>query len=112
VLSNLVSNAIKYSPFGGQIKIAAMEKGDEAVVVISDQGMGIAEEEQEIVFQPFRRSESTRHSIPGVGIGLANSLKIVKAHGGRISVKSQVGVGSTFEVSLPRRPYIETELHS
>jgi signal transduction histidine kinase len=101
VLNNLLSNAIKYSPYGGMISVRILKEAQSATMHVSDQGMGIAPEECERIFEPFKRSKSTRDSIPGVGLGLSVSRRLIEAHGGRIRVTSEVGRGSTFTVSLP-----------
>lgn len=103
VLSNLVSNAVKYSPRGGPITLGASVEGSDAVVLVGDHGVGIAQEERDRIFEPFHRAEQTRALLPGVGLGLSVARKIVEAHGGRIQLESQVGRGSTFRVRLPRR---------
>src|SRR5262245_1490953 len=100
VLNNLISNAIKYSPGGGKISLSLAKAGDEALFEVSDEGMGIPREEIPYVFEPFRRSRA-REDIPGVGLGLSVAYRIVRAHGGRIHVESQIGKGTTFHVYLP-----------
>jgi two-component system, OmpR family, sensor histidine kinase MtrB len=108
VLDNLVSNAVKYSPRGGRVTVAAFEEGTDAVVAVSDQGIGIPQDELERIFEPFRRTRDSQALIPGVGIGLSVARKIVEAHGGHIEVESEVGGGSTFRVRLPRQlPFTE-----
>jgi two-component system sensor histidine kinase MtrB len=101
VVTNLVSNAIKYSPFGGRIVLSL--SGEEASLRISvkDQGMGIESGDLNSIFEPFKRSAAVKSAIPGIGLGLSASLKIVTAHGGRIEVASQVGLGSVFTIHLP-----------
>jgi signal transduction histidine kinase len=69
--------------------------------------VGIPADEQESIFEPFRRSSTTRNTIPGVGLGLAVGRRIIEAHGGRIEVRSEPGAGSTFRFRLPR----EAPLH-
>jgi signal transduction histidine kinase len=101
VLTNLISNAIKYSPDGGTIGIRVREEDGAAVVSISDQGVGIAPEEQASLFQPFVRGRAG-HGVGGTGLGLYISAQIVERHGGTISVESEPGAGSTFTVRLPR----------
>ncbi|HLV68644.1 MAG TPA: HAMP domain-containing sensor histidine kinase [Polyangiaceae bacterium] len=103
VVSNLLSNAIKYSPKGGLVSVSVCAAGAEAVVSISDQGVGIAPEEVPRVFEPFRRGSGTAESTPGAGLGLSIARRIIDAHGGHIDVESTVDVGSTFRVRLPRR---------
>src|SRR5262249_17143867 len=90
VLNNLIGNAIKYSPGGGNIGLSLAHAGDEAMFEVSDEGMGIPREEIPYVFEPFRRSRTAREDIPGVGLGLSVAQRIVRAHGGRIHVESQI----------------------
>lgn len=101
VLSNLLSNAIKYSPRGGLVTVRVGLDGGRAVVSVTDRGIGIAPDELEQVFEPFRRTGASRETIPGVGLGLSVSRRIVEDHGGEIEVTSQPGYGSTFRVLLP-----------
>ncbi|MDI1476678.1 HAMP domain-containing sensor histidine kinase [Polyangium sp. y55x31] len=101
VLDNLIGNAIKYSPTGGEIRIVAIRDGEEAIVAVSDQGVGIEPEEIERIFEPFHRAASTRKVAHGVGLGLSVARKIVEAHGGRVDVESRRGEGTTFRVHLP-----------
>ena len=101
VLNNLLSNAIKYSPEGGPVRIqlSSVEAGYR--VAVTDSGVGIPSAEKESIFEPFRRSSSTRGAIPGVGLGLAVARKILAAHGGSLHVESEPGRGSTFSVMVP-----------
>jgi signal transduction histidine kinase len=101
VLNNLLSNAIKYTPYGGMITMELAKEQESALIKVSDLGMGIEPDECERIFEPFKRSKSTRDSIPGVGLGLSVSRRLIEAHGGRITVTSEVGRGSTFTVRLP-----------
>lgn len=101
VLNNLLSNAIKYSPEGGLVRIHLMPADGGYRISVTDSGVGIAPSEQESIFEPFRRSASTRETIPGVGLGLAVTRKILAAHGGSLDVESEPGKGSTFSVKLP-----------
>jgi two-component system, OmpR family, sensor histidine kinase MtrB len=101
VLNNLISNAIKYSPGGGKIVLSLIESGTEALFEVSDEGMGIAREDIPYIFEPFRRTQTVREDIPGVGLGLSVARRIVGAHRGRIHVESHVGKGTTFRVYLP-----------
>ena len=100
VLSNLLANAVRFSPDAGQIGIAARKQGAELRVTVSDMGPGIPEDECTYVFDRFwhrERGQPTR----GAGIGLAIAQGIVAAHGGRIWVESRVGEGSHFHFTLP-----------
>jgi signal transduction histidine kinase len=101
VLTNLVSNAIKYSPAGGPVRVSLERADGSAVLAVTDRGLGISPEDRAELFQPFRRGASVQDAIPGVGLGLAASRKLVQAHGGTIEVESEPGSGSTFRVILP-----------
>jgi signal transduction histidine kinase len=101
VLTNLVANALKYSPGGGEVRVTVRQAGDEALVAVSDQGQGMTPEEQTRLFQPFSRGQAINQAIPGVGLGLYIAAQVVSQHGGRIAVQSTVGGGSTFTVHLP-----------
>lgn len=103
VLNNLVSNAIKYSPDGGRIRIRGRVRPDEVVVTVTDEGIGIPAPEQSRVFEPFYRvDDSAGRDTEGVGLGLYLAKAIVEAHGGRIWVESEPGKGSAFSFALPR----------
>lgn len=101
VLTNLVSNAVKYSPDGGKVCVSVRADGGEVEVAVQDHGLGIPADEQGDLFQPFGRSESVRLSINGVGLGLYLTRQIVEQHGGTIGMRSTSGRGSTFTVRLP-----------
>ena len=101
VFNNLVSNAVKYSPYGGIINIAVQQEETEGLIVVRDEGMGIAVEDLESIFEPFHRSTSTRDTVPGIGLGLSVARRIIAAHQGRIQVESKVGEGATFMIWLP-----------
>lgn len=101
VLTNLVSNAIKYSPNGGTVRVAVRRDAEGVALSVSDEGIGISAADLDHVFEPFRRTGASRETIPGVGLGLFVARRIVEAHGGRISVTSAIGAGSTFTVHLP-----------
>ena len=104
VLGNLLGNAIKYSPAGGEITVRiareAAAAGETAILSVADQGVGIPAADLHLVFERFRRAGNVE-SFAGSGIGLAGARRIVELHGGTISVKSTEGVGSTFTVRLP-----------
>jgi signal transduction histidine kinase len=101
VILNLLSNAIKFTPEGGQIEVAAVSKDESVEVSVSDTGVGIAPEDQEAVFEEFRQVGTAEKKAEGTGLGLTLCRKFVELHGGRIWVKSQVGVGSTFTFTIP-----------
>ena len=105
VLTNLLTNAVKYSPNGGVVRISAWPEGEYAVLAVSDQGVGIAAEEQQLVFERFYRVDNRlRSEQPGSGLGLFLARAIVEAHGGRIWIESQVGRGTRVLFTLPLVP--------
>jgi signal transduction histidine kinase len=101
VLNNLVSNALKYSPVGTRVDVTVAQEGEEVVLSVADQGMGISAEERRHLFAPFQRTDGAREHAPGAGLGLSVARRIVEAHGGRIEVDSHPGQGSVFRVWLP-----------
>jgi two-component system phosphate regulon sensor histidine kinase PhoR len=102
VFDNLFSNAIKYTPAGGQVEVCLTVQDAHAVVRVRDTGRGISEAEVGEIFGKFFRSATVlTDAIPGIGLGLAIAKTIVDAHGGKVSVSSQLGEGATFEVRLP-----------
>jgi GAF domain-containing protein len=101
VLLNLLSNAIKFTPEGGRVGVQAEPVDEHVEVAVSDTGVGIAPEDQEAVFEEFRQVGTAEKKAEGTGLGLALARKFIELHGGRIWVKSQVGVGSTFTFTLP-----------
>jgi signal transduction histidine kinase len=103
VVLNLLSNAIKCTPEGGQIEVKAAPKDGVVEVSVSDTGVGIALEDQEKVFEEFRQVGTADKKAEGTGLGLTLCRKFVELHGGKISVKSQLGVGSTFTFTIPVR---------
>lgn len=101
VLRNLLSNAIKYSPEGGTITVRGYKKNEQLVIQVSDQGIGIPQEDLERVFERFYRVQNkVTRTVRGVGLGLAVCRSIVEAHGGRIWAESTHGHGSIFYVAL------------
>jgi signal transduction histidine kinase len=101
VLNNLLSNALKYSPEGGTVRVRLLPEEGGYRVAVTDPGIGIPSAELESIFEPFRRSTASRGVIPGVGLGLAVARKIMVAHGGALDVESEPGTGSTFSARLP-----------
>jgi signal transduction histidine kinase len=104
VVLNLLSNAIKFTPDGGRIDVGAVPKDGFAEVSVTDTGIGIAPEDQEKVFEEFRQVGTAAKKVEGTGLGLTLCRKFVELHGGRIWVKSELGVGSTFTFTIPVRP--------
>jgi PAS domain S-box-containing protein len=104
VLDNLVSNALKYSPKGGEVTIRGWEDDAEVHLSVTDEGVGIPLDEQERIFERFYRVEAPdSRGVSGTGLGLYLARAIVRAHGGRIWVESTPGQGATFHVALPQR---------
>ena len=101
VLTNLLSNALKYSPAGGEIRLRIGTSDRRAIIAVSDQGLGIPPEEQKNLFQPFARGGAAHGRIGGTGLGLYIVRQIVEGHGGTIVVASTLGHGSTFTATLP-----------
>jgi signal transduction histidine kinase len=103
VIANLLNNAVKYSPKGGEIVVSTRLEGNTSHVVVRDHGMGIPNEALEAIFERYGRVESpaTRH-IQGTGLGLPIVRQIVQLHGGTVWAESTVGAGSVFHVILPR----------
>ena len=102
VVSNLVNNAVKYSPEGGMVTVVSRADGGYALMSVSDTGLGIPPDEIGHVFERFRRVRSgAAQSIPGTGLGLAIVKQIVEMHGGKIWVESAVGHGSSFHFTIP-----------
>ena len=102
VFDNILSNAIKFTPDGGNISIKAVNENGKVKVLFTDSGIGIAEQEISHIFLAFQQVErSTKRKFKGAGLGLAISKKIVEAHGGKIEVKSKQGEGTTFICIFP-----------
>jgi PAS domain S-box-containing protein len=102
LLDNLVSNAVKFSGQEGRVEVRTERVNGHAVISVSDNGIGIAPSDVERLFERFFRSSSaTAQAIPGTGLGLTIAQAIVEGHGGRITVDSEEGVGTTFRVQLP-----------
>lgn len=104
ILTNLLSNAMKYSPKGGTIRFDLICDSDSAVFQIQDTGIGIPPQDLEKLFESFRRASNVG-TIAGTGLGLAIVKKCVDLHQGKIAVESQLGVGTTFTVTLPWNEY-------
>jgi signal transduction histidine kinase len=100
VISNLISNAIKYSPKGKNVTIKCIRHESEVVVSFQDEGMGIKPDDLDKIFDRYYRVETNQH-ISGFGIGLYLSAEIIERHNGRIWAESESGIGSNFYFSLP-----------
>lgn len=106
-LRNLLSNAIKYSPAGGDVRLRLWLDGRWARISVSDEGIGIPEADADCLFLAFHRASNVG-SLPGSGLGLAIAKQALDFHRGQISFRSEVGVGTTFELALPLRQAGET----
>ena len=101
-ISNLVANAIAYSPHGSPVSISRRRRGDKIEIAVTDRGIGIAKEHQERVFERFFRVDKARsRDTGGTGLGLAIVKHVAANHNGAIKLWSQPGTGSTFTLSLP-----------
>lgn len=102
VLQNLLDNAIQYTPAGGHVHVTAEAKGREAVITVSDTGIGIPTSDRERIFERFYRVDAARsREAGGTGLGLSIAKHIVEAHNGRLWVDSVIGEGSKFSFSIP-----------
>ncbi len=110
ILLNLLSNAVKYTKPGGHIEIKAQQHDNHCVIVVRDDGIGISRENQKIVFERFTRLNDEPHRYePGAGIGLALVKQWVETSNGNIDLKSKVGRGSTFTITLPITPISDSD---
>jgi PAS domain S-box-containing protein len=108
VLYNLISNAIKFTPRGGVVRLSAVEEGDYLVVRVADTGVGIAREDLGRLFREFEQLPQPGGVRPeGTGLGLALTKRLVELHGGKVEVESELGKGSTFSVYLSLRSHDE-----
>jgi signal transduction histidine kinase/CHASE3 domain sensor protein len=113
LLANLVSNAIKFTPGGGRVRLRATGEGRTAVLQVGDTGIGIPIEEQGQLFQRFfRSSAASKQAIPGTGLGLVICKAIAEAHGGSISFESAPDRGTTFRVEIPASARAAKEVHT
>ena len=100
IVSNLLSNAMKFTPQGGRIILRAKTIAGFVCIEVEDNGPGIAKEAQERLFKPYQRLEQSRR-VAGAGLGLAIAKQLVDAHGGSMSINSELGRGSIFSFTLP-----------
>ena len=102
IVNNLISNAIKYTPPSGTVRVALSRAGDDAVLEVSDSGQGIDSGEQPLVFDQFFRGRAARQqAVQGVGVGLTIVKSAAEAHGGSVHLSSEPGVGTTVKVRIP-----------
>jgi signal transduction histidine kinase len=102
VASILLDNAVKYTPEGGNVTASVGEEDGSVALAVSDTGVGISEEQLPLVFERFYRADAARAE-DGVGLGLSIARQIAESHGGTIEARSNLGVGSTFVLLLPRQ---------
>jgi signal transduction histidine kinase len=102
ILFNLLTNAVKFTPAGGQVTLAASVVDDQIEISVRDTGVGIGADDQERIFEEFYQV-GRAGTQEGTGLGLALTRRLVELHHGRLSVESELGVGSTFTVMLPLR---------
>jgi signal transduction histidine kinase len=104
VLSNLIDNAVKYSPEGGEVRVTTRAQNGRMFVAVSDRGPGIPSEQQRLIFEKFGRAKLGDKTKPGTGLGLYIARSIAEAHGGGIAVESTPNHGATFTLTLPLDP--------
>ena len=109
IITNLLGNAIKFTPEGGKITLRVREEETSVLIEVEDTGPGISEEEQRQLFEPYRRLETDKGRLSGLGLGLSLCKTLVELHGGQIWVASQLGKGSKFTLSLPLDRYTHQE---
>ena len=100
-LVQILDNAAKYSPQDSRIRISAASSGLQTIFRVHNEGSYIPPTERNIVFTRFYRSSSVEHRAPGTGLGLSVAKKAVEAHGGKISIESDVQAGTTFVIAIP-----------
>ena len=104
IMVNLLSNAVKFTPSGGRVTVRAERLEGEVRIAVSDTGIGIKPEEQDVIFEAFRQASGDHlKKSEGTGLGLALTRRFVELHGGRLTLQSAPGQGSTFAFNLPRR---------
>jgi signal transduction histidine kinase len=104
IMLNLLSNAVKFTPDGGKVDVSARKENGHVEVAVRDTGIGIAPEDQAVVFEEFRQvGRDTMRKAEGTGLGLALTRRFVELHGGAIRLDSAPGRGSTFSFTLPLR---------
>jgi signal transduction histidine kinase len=101
VLGNLIENAVKYSPEGGEVRVSAAAGNGAVRIAVKDAGPGIPRDQQGRIFEKFGRADVEGGSKPGTGLGLFIARSIAEAHGGSLDVSSGAGPGATFTLTLP-----------
>src|SRR5207245_2488998 len=101
VLTNLIGNAIKFTPEGGRIELVARQVDNQVRIEVRDNGPGIPPEQQQRIFEAFVRLTQTGSATEGTGLGLAITARLVELHGGKLGIESQPGEGACFYFSLP-----------
>jgi len=109
MISNLVNNAIKFTPEGGIVRVGVQHQHEGLIICVSDTGIGIPKEEVPKIFDRFYRVHQPGRQIPGTGLGLAIVNEVAIMHGGKVEVKSELGQGTTFRVFLPLAGQLEFE---
>ncbi len=109
VIGNILDNAVKFSPQGGQVTVKLQQRDNDYLVSVIDQGIGVSPEYFDHIFERFYRVRNTvSRQYSGIGLGLYVARAIVEAHGGQIWLSSNSGIGSTFYFTLPSAPYVST----
>jgi two-component system sensor histidine kinase BaeS len=103
VLSNLIDNAVKYSPAGDEVAVRARRENGRVLIEVTDNGPGIPYDQQRLIFEKFGRADVSGGSKPGTGLGLFIARSIAEAHGGTLDVRSRPNAGTTFVLALPLR---------
>ncbi len=101
VVINLVQNAIKFTPWGGQVYVSLVREHDLMLLTVRDTGVGIPKKDLEKIFEKFYRVERAGEETEGTGLGLSIVREIVNAHGGSVEARCSVGAGATFRVRIP-----------
>jgi len=105
---NLLTNSVKYSQIGGEIKVTASQTNNQILIAVTDNGVGITEEDINFIFADFYRGDNLPEGERSSGVGLTITKNIIEAHDGTIDVKSEIGKGSTFTIRLPLVDGLET----
>jgi signal transduction histidine kinase len=111
-ITNLMANALRLTRSGGGVRVRIEDRGAEVAISVSDDGPGIAPEDQKKIFQRFAQGDSTKRVIGGTGIGLALVREAARLHGGDVNVTSLLGEGATFTLNIPRSPEPQVEVGS